>query len=537
MDTGKKKYWMLVVLVLLAAVLLRFSGLSFGFPALLHPDEPTAVKRAVLFFRDGMNPRWFAMPSGYLYLLHFTYRIYGALAGAAHFEPDQTVLYLFGRIWSALLGSASVAVVFFAGRRLFGAKAGAGAAALLAVLPLHVLHSHYATVDVPVAFTISLSLLFAARLLENGRLRDYLCAGVFAGFSAGLKYNGAFAAFPLLAACLLRWRGGGGEGGRPFDRREWSRLAGSLVALAAAFVVATPFVLASPAQFLHDLGTQSHYLIRYGHGPIFIATSPGAVYQLGNVLYYAGGGAFWLLAVAGTIAALGLRRRPDILLLSFLVPYFVLISIPTVKFSRFSIPLLPFLALLAGRLLELPFPRPALRRAVSGLFAAGVVWTALIGSAYATMLVRPDARFAARDWIEANLPKGTRVGMIKTETGLVFLDDPLLPYPHPFLSIERYERLLPALQGKPDYLIVTDFDYRDIIRLKEKYDIIRYDLWMKFFPGGAGYEKIEEFYRPPSLIGLAFGQPFAPHDMTYNCPRISLFRRRPEPPPAEKINI
>jgi len=526
-DATKKSYGLLVVLVLLAAALLRFSGLDFGFPFLFHPDEPTAVKRAVLFFRDGMNPRWFAMPSGYLYFLHFNYRIYGALKGIGRFESSETVLYLIGRFWSAGFGLATVLVVFLTGKTLFSARSGLLAAALLAALPLHVLHSHYATVDVPVTFAITLAFFFSARVLERGRGSDYLFAGLFAGLSASLKYNGALALFPLLAAFFIRARGWGGEGGEPFDRREWRSLSWAAAVLILVFFAVSPFILSAPGQFFKDLSTQSHYLISYGHGPIFIATSPGPLYQLFNVLYYAGGGPFWILAVAGVVAAVVRRRKGDILLLSFLVPYYILISIPTVKFARFVIPLLSFLALLAGRLLEIPLSRPKLKKAFGAIFAAGTLWTFLIGAGYTRMLTRPDARLAARDWIEANLPQGARLGMIKTETGLIFLDDPPWPAPHPFLAIEKYPRLLPAFEKKPDYLLVTDFDYRDIIRLREKYDLIRYDLWLKLFRGEAGYEKIGEFYRPPAILGLTFGQPFAPHDMTYNCPRISLFRRRP----------
>ncbi|MCX6349159.1 MAG: glycosyltransferase family 39 protein [Candidatus Aureabacteria bacterium] len=524
----KKWTTILFVLILAATLVLRFLGLSFGFPYLFHPDEPTAVKRAVLFFRDGLNPRWFAMPSLYLYLLHFNYRIYGALTGIAHFESDQTALYLIGRIWSAFLGSATVGLVFLIGKRLFGRNAGLGAAALLAALPLHLLHSHYATVDVPMTFTLALALLFAARVLERGRSSDYLTAGICAGLSAGLKYNGVFAFVPILAACLLRAKGWGPSAAAPFDRKEWRRLGWAAIALVLVFFAVSPFILASPVQFLRDLKLQSGYLISYGHGPIFIDTKPGALYQLFNVLYYAGGGVFWSLSVAGVLAALVLRRKEDVLLLSFLIPYYILISIPTVKFSRFFIPLLPALALLAGRLLELSFPRLWMRKALAGLFAAGCLWIFLIGGGYVRMLVRPDARVEAKEWIESNLPRGTRLGMIRTETGLVFLDDPPLAVPHPFLSVERYPRLLPALAAKPDYLLATDFDYRDILRLREKYDIIRCHLWSKFLPGEAGYAKVREFYRPPAILGLTFGQPFAPHDMTYNCPRISLYRRLPE---------
>ncbi len=524
-----KRTTVCLILILVLAAGLRLAGIRFGFPLLLHPDEPTAVKRALLFFRDGLNPHWFSMPSLYLYLLHFSYRLHYAIstlfespALLPHLRPDRLPFYLIGRLWSTLAGTATVWVVYRAGKRLYSKRAGLGAAFLLAVLPLHLLHSHYATVDVPVTFLIVLSFLFSASILSRRRVADYLAAGAAAGLAAATKYNGFFVLFPLLVAHFLRPRADGEN-----FRRRWLDLF-PLAGLAAAgifFFLASPYALIETRQLWTDLRAQSNYLVRTGHGPIFIATKPGALYNLFYVLYYAGGPVFWMLSVAGLLGALRQRRRADWLILSFVIPYFILISIPTVKFSRFFIPLLPFLALWAGRLLDLRPPRriPAVALKTAAILV--VLWLGAQALAFTGVLVQRDIRIEAKEWLEETLARPARIGLIKTETGLIFLDDPPLDRADAALTVEQYPRLFHALEGAPDYLVTTDFDYRQILRLKEKYDIIRYDKWIEFLAGERGYRELKIFERRPRLLGIDFEGSFPPHDMIYNRPRIAVWER------------
>lgn len=518
-----------LLLILVLAGLLRFIGLDFGFPLLLHPDEPTAVKRALLFFRDGLNPRWFGMPSLYLYLLHFSYRLHHAVSALfespallPHLRPNWVPFYRIGRVWTALAGTATVWLSYRVGKDLFSRRTGLWAAFLLAVLPLHLIHSHYATVDVPVAFLVTLSFLFSSSILTRRRLSDYLAAGAAAGLAAATKYNGSFALFPLLAAHFLRPRAVSPGPRRPLDPFLPAALAASLL----IFFLATPYALIEIRQLYSDLRAQSYYLIRTGHGPIFIDTEPGALYNLLYVLYYAGGPVFWFLAVGGLVAAIFSRRRADWLILSFVVPYFILISSPNVKFSRFFIPLLPFLCLWAGRLFDLRLRRRNRALALRTAAILCCLWLGVQAAAYAAVLARTDIRLEARDWLEENLRRPCRIGLIKTETGLIFLDDPPLDRTSSELAVEQYPRLYHALEGKPDYLVVTDFDYRQILRLKEKYDIIRYDKWMEFFAGKRGYRRLKVFENRPRLLGIDFEGPFPPHDMIYNRPRISVWERK-----------
>lgn len=431
----KSKEWIsfqprvfLLCLIIFFAFAIRMIGLRFGFPYLFHPDEATAVKRALLFFRDGLNPHWFGMPSFYLYLLHFSYLIcYKAevLLGLSpvlpHLQPDQIPFYFIGRLWSALLGTGTVILVYLTGKKLFSPLAAIGAAFLISVLPLHLIHSHYATVDIPVTFLITLSFCFSASILKERKVRYYLLAGGALGLAAATKYNGLFALFPFLAAHFLRERRGE-KGIRSRIRDPY--LFFGLGMAAIAFAVATPYSIIELGRFLQDLSTQSHYLISSGHGPIFIDTKPGALYHLRYTLYYAGGAVFWVMVVAGLIYALYRRSNADLLVFSWVVPYFILISIPVVKFSRFFIPMLPFLSLWSARLLEIRFKRAYLQRLLLGGWGLGAVWLLFQALAFTGVLSRTDPRIEAKIWLEANLPRPSRIGLIRTETGLIFLDDP-----------------------------------------------------------------------------------------------------------------
>lgn len=102
-----------------------------------------------------------------------------------------------------------IVVLLVVGKKLYSERSALGAALLMAVLSLHVLHSHYATVDVPVTFLITLSFLFATCLLERRKLTYYLGAGLAAGLAAGTKYTGIFTLSPLLAAHFLVFTFGG----------------------------------------------------------------------------------------------------------------------------------------------------------------------------------------------------------------------------------------------------------------------------------------------------------------------------------------
>jgi 4-amino-4-deoxy-L-arabinose transferase-like glycosyltransferase len=190
----------LVAIVVVAAVL-RFWSLGAGIPFAIGDDEPQVMNRSLAMVKTGdFNPRFYDYPGLYLYVqcgVIVTRFLAGATAGEfrsldqAH-SPD---FYLWGRAVTALLGTATVVLVFFIGTR-WGTRHGLLAASLMAVMPLHVRESHFVLTDVPVTFFVTLTFLMALRAHEHPRAMALFWAGAAAGLAAATKYPGALRRWP-----------------------------------------------------------------------------------------------------------------------------------------------------------------------------------------------------------------------------------------------------------------------------------------------------------------------------------------------------
>jgi 4-amino-4-deoxy-L-arabinose transferase-like glycosyltransferase len=104
----------------------------------------------------------------------------------------------------ALAGTAAVALLFTAVRRVFGSGAGLAAALALAVLPVEVITSRSDTMDGVMMALLVLALLFVIHAAEQGRTRWLLAAAAALGLAFNVKLTESFVALPglLLIAYL-----------------------------------------------------------------------------------------------------------------------------------------------------------------------------------------------------------------------------------------------------------------------------------------------------------------------------------------------
>jgi len=206
-----------LVSIVFLGLVLRLIGIKHGFPFIFHPDEPTII-RSALGIRFDPNPGHFDWPHLYIYLNYFLYMIFARLrtlvetAGLKDkFEilmpliwNDNLIYYYLTRCFSAILGALTAIPVYLAGKNLFGRKAGILAALAIAIMPYHMWHSHYALGDIPTAFLLSWALYFAARILKEDDLKNYVLSGLFIGFAASIKYNGGLSALMVPTAHFLK---------------------------------------------------------------------------------------------------------------------------------------------------------------------------------------------------------------------------------------------------------------------------------------------------------------------------------------------
>jgi 4-amino-4-deoxy-L-arabinose transferase-like glycosyltransferase len=422
-----------LALIVLGALMLRVWGVRGGLPYVDHPDEPNPISYVVRMLRTGdLNPHFFQKPSLYVYLLlgvlsvHYRLGLQSGLYSpldqmtvTTHIYTTIPGFFVWGRLLTVALGSLTVAGVYALGRRVWGAGAGLIGALFLAVSQFHLQHSQYVTTDVASGLFVLLSFIFAIAIARQGRWRDYLLAGLLAGFAASTKYNAGLIVLPIAAGHGLCW------GRRSLARG--ARLAGAAAAALLGFVLGTPYALLSWSEFVKGLVGQ---VVAYNDG------SQGDIRGAWNVRGYLD--FFWnagllapgciavLLGVGlllwhgddrepGSAAWVGMPRRAGLLWLSFVVPYLLLLLSQSTHFLRNFIPLFVLCMLpigVAGAWLIgwLGWRAPRWR----ALVALAVLLVLLLPSAaqtlaYAQRLGQGDTRAQMLDWLAAHVPPGARI--------------------------------------------------------------------------------------------------------------------------------
>ncbi len=416
--------------VLLLALSVRLWGITFGLPYVEHPDEPFWVINILKMLKTAdPNPHDFIYPSFYYYLNSLAYLIYygaGRLVGVFHSLADlaepvlliggagKTVmpaLFLIGRGISVALGAGTVALTVDLGRRATGFIMGGVLAGLyVAISPTLVANNRYLIPDGAVAFFTTLALWATWRIFEDGRTADYLLAGVAVGLAVGTKYNAAPFALLIVLAPVLRagWRG----------LRDW-RLYAALALSAIVFLATTPYAILDYRTFLNGAFVD----IRHYTG--------GHAGNTGNSLgWYLD--AFWrtegpilALAAAGILWGVTRRARGAILLAVMTLVYLLFIGLFAVHAMRTALPLIPLFGLLAAwwaadlwteappdSVGKLARARPSARHGAAAALIVLVLTFPLIGTVRDTVrLMQPDSLDTAREWIDQNLPAGSRIGI------------------------------------------------------------------------------------------------------------------------------
>jgi hypothetical protein len=378
---------------------LRLWGINFGLPALYRPDEDVTVGRAMGIFHGILDPHFADWPHLYFYV---------AAAWLAPFRliglvQDQASGYLGIRILDALLGSLTVLLVFEFGRRAYGWLAGFLGAAALAVAFLHVRDSHFATLDIPLTLACVAALYVAYRTIQSKGLRPLLLNGIGLGVAASLKYNGALVFAGIAAAQWLRARA---------ERPHWSRVLMRLAVIAAAGVVTlaitSPFLVLDPAMTQHGIGYIFTHLGK--------ATAPAIGWvQLSLALWYGIDPVLVLVAIVGVAFAAWRRHPADVIILTFLAVYVLLIGAGGSVFFRYADPMIPLLLLLGGRALSALVEQTARGRtrtlALGAALVLVVVAPLVHDVRYDLLIQQTDTRTLAFDWLANHVPAGSRAAV------------------------------------------------------------------------------------------------------------------------------
>ena len=409
-----------LALILLVALGWRLHNIGFGLPSLYDPDEPIFMITALRMLAEGsLNPGWFGHPGTttitLVALIDVIIAAWGLVTGRyadiADFSraayADPALLFVPARIAMALIGTGCVWLTYALGKHLHGPATGLVAAALLGVNALHIAWSQVIRTDIHASLFMLACLLFAVRIAEHGRLRDYLLAGAFAGLATATKWPAATVFIAVIGAFLFARLKQTHASRLPL---MWLIAAGG--ASLIAMFVASPFIFLDWSTMLANVSGE----VKPGH----LGHNGGGF--LDNLVYYLGG------PVAGSIGAIGLAlvvsggivsavRSPVArwTMIPAALLFLGLICTQNLIWSRWVLPVMPMFCIFAGVALvslgkalagRLSGPRLAAAIGVLAIVAgAPSLKAAIAGSAERAN----DTRVQAARWATTHIPAGSRV--------------------------------------------------------------------------------------------------------------------------------
>ena len=518
------------------------------------------------------NPRWFPYGSLPLYLLKIVQNVYSL-------GPNNGLhdLRFTGRLISALADLTTVAMIFILGNRFYGLRVGLLASALASVTVIHIQLSHFLTSDVLLTTFTIISIYFIIKVAREGRLRDSNLAGVFMGLCLATKISLApiFAVFIMahLIHIVSKYKTPNSDSIKHLYRSTTIQiLISTFISIVVLFIV-QPYAFLDWNRFLGDVVEQSEMVRRirdypytrqyidttpyfyhvlqlstWGLGwPLGIITWLGLVYtslrgmRLIHGFMYIGIG--WgipisimlistnlmAILIASSIAFITLaltllvRDRTswtNVLLLSWLIPYFLIVGAFEVKFIRYLLPMTPFMLILGSNMLfdlwdysktHIPNLRPWL---ISGLVLL-IFSTGFYAISYVSIYKNSHTAVRASEWINKFAPKGSTILKEHWDEGLPNLhgyQTKELPMYNNDTS-QKITHLADEL-SRGDYLVLfSNRLYGTLPRLPDRYPRST-EYYKLLFSGQLGYELVNFQFSYPQLWGIGFiDDTFLRHDV------------------------
>lgn len=559
--TGRSRWYTGAVLslILACALALRLYGLSsWDGTYLFHPDErqillvvddlsfPWPPDWPLLFSpQSPWNPGFFAYGSLPIYLL----RIVASLAGL--FNPDLATInssFIVGRALSVAFDVGTVYLIYHLGRKLYDARVGLLASALVACTVLHIQLAHFYTVDTVLTFFVVLTVLAGVGLVRGPNIGR----GALMGVAWGLALATKMSAIPLLLPAMFAWllgllareQGASAAWSNPrTGLKIWGlAIAGcawtGLVAL-LVFLICEPYALIDVVTFLIDVIHES----RMARGGLdipytrqFVGTLP-YIYPIWQATKWSLGLPLGLAGFSASVAALvqvirqvaksEWRRAGELgVPLTWVALYFGLTGSFHAKFLRYMLPVIPFICLWAAwALLSLATAVGKLRRTLGRVGLAVVVTgTAIYALAYMNVYREEHPWIQATTWLCRNLPPYSTIVIehwddpLPLLQGLGELD---CSGNHLFTTLKVYdpddtrklESILDALEQN-DYIILSSNRlYNTIPRLPKRYPLTSryYELLMG---ERLGFELIYYTAVYPKFLGISLV------DDTFSDPRL-----------------
>lgn len=550
--------WHQVVLagILLVGLVLRVNGLNWDQGLYLHPDERfiAMVSSGRVSFPDfddlgsifdpanspinprrddeSGNPQSFAYGTLPIYVQGVASWVLDLAGGDDFGSYDR--LYIVGRALTVLVDLVTILLVYFIGRRIFGVPGGLAAAALYALLVLPIQLSHFFTTDPWLTMFVTATLLFILRYLERPTIGRSLAVGAAIGCAFATKTSVPSLLIPVAAVYAVIW----------YRSETRTRIAeqvalGALASL-AVFTLFEPYAIVRFSAFFDDIQRQADIVRGNKDVPYtrqFVGLIPG-IYELKNHFLYASGPAFTIAAIVATgwAAWRAIRYRSVELgvLVLWIVAYIPILITTEARFLRYSLPLLPILAVLVGGLLWTLMLRLDTRRLGQAATIVTLGITAIWAIGFSTIYQSEHPRIHASEWIYKNVEPGSTLTFESWDDALPLPVNGNVPGVYSIQSMDIYgdrppeekvRQLYDDLQGA-DYVVLSSDRVRQSIQTMPWRYAVQGEYYRRLLNGQLGYRLVYQSELHPHLFGITWDDTNADESFTvYDHPTVRIFKQ------------
>lgn len=547
------------ITIIICTISLRFYGLDWGtnhqtgqFHA-FHPDEQTLIDSAS---HIGHNMRDIVASYGKapMYLLAITAHTIGFITNTTPFTEDTTrFTHLIARNISALLSTLTVCLTFLIGRKVGNTATGLFSALFLAFCTGHIQQSHYYTVDISLTFWVTLALYIALQL-PTSKTRLYMAFGITIGLATGTRLVGIWMGIPFILIHIVQNPPQNLENPSPltFTRLHlqsptvWKKIGVAVAIGIIVLLICEPFLILDPTLFFSNTDARRFIpSMQIAQGELVriwtlydFSTTPYLFYFT-HLLRDALGSPLELAAIIGILLAIYQRSVMGFILLSWIIPYFLMVGGLHTKPIRYTTPLLPTLCIFGayatcfiGQRMRQYLPWATVLP--SSIIAIPTILYAL---AFTNIYGKKDSRIVATQWISQNIPQNASV---LTERG-GFPTAWMAPSAHYRVKTDQASYLLNTEGFIPYWAQITYIDdqlktidwiisidenrARQFAGAPTQYPI-GYTYYQKLKAGHLGFTLSKQFQVTPTLWGWSFHHTDSDPTVTaYDHPQVTIYKR------------
>ena len=515
------------ILITFVAFFLRLYGLNWDNRTLFHPDERALLMQVnnihfpeLSKFTDIFNPNlsplhpgsfnWGSFPH---YLLKIIAYIISPFNGLDIYELRYP-----GRIIMAISDVVTIGFVYLICREYFSRRIAVIASIFSTFSVINIQLSHFFAVDILMTTLSVATIYFCLRVIKYSRVIDSVMVGVFFGLAIATKFSVSPLIIPIILSHVISGNFFGGRNLSFENIPNYIEILKKLLIFAiSTFLVllfVQPYMFLDIRGYFSDIFTQSSMVRMNVDWPFtrqYIDT-PRYWYQIIQSIKWGLGPVLgilcWLSLIHIIFNVFKTKRKVEIVILSWVIPYFLITGWFDVKFLRYMLPIVPFLLIFASRSLvvfsENFFSYNRIIKITPLLFI--LLFTIHYSLSFINIYSTPHPSVVASDWLKENAKKRDIVIQEHWDEGFppvngLILNERLEMY-NPD-SIKKFSKITNQLEESDFLVLITNRLYGTIPRLEDRYPISSH-YYRLLFEEKLGYELVFQHYKNPNFLGITY---------------------------------